>query len=239
MKKLSVLTAVFACAVALLFTNCSKKGGGTSPAPVANFSDSGAGLAPSTVNFTNVSTNATSYVWDFGDNTTSTVGSPSHTYTHGGVYTVKLTATGAGGSHSTSKTVNIQTPTSLKIVSVKLQGMSFTDGTGAGWDISNGPDVYFNLSDNADNVLVTGAVFNDVAAIPPVLLWTLTPSYQVTNFNSTYKIRVYDKDSPDADDFIGGYSFPFSLMASAGYPTSFVLQLSGEVLRVEVGLVWE
>lgn len=42
--------------------------------------------------FTNSSTNATSYVWNFGDGQTSTDVSPSHAYSTGGTYTVSLYA---------------------------------------------------------------------------------------------------------------------------------------------------
>jgi len=79
--------------------------------PVANFSFSGAGgNAPCTVSFTNSSTNATSYSWDFGDGGTSIETNPQHTYTSGGTFTVQLTATGNGGTNSISKTVNISNP---------------------------------------------------------------------------------------------------------------------------------
>jgi gliding motility-associated-like protein len=44
------------------------------------------------VDFTNLSTNATSYLWNFGDGTTSTDTNPQHTYTIAGTYTVCLTA---------------------------------------------------------------------------------------------------------------------------------------------------
>jgi len=50
--------------------------------------------APFTVNFTNQSNNAATFVWDFGDGTTSTLGSPSHTYTTTGTFNVQLTADG-------------------------------------------------------------------------------------------------------------------------------------------------
>lgn len=51
------------------------------------------GCAPLTVNFTNLSTNVLTYVWNFGDGTTtSTVFSPTHTFTAAGVYTVTLNA---------------------------------------------------------------------------------------------------------------------------------------------------
>ena len=43
------------------------------------------------VSFVNGSTGAASYLWDFGDGTTSTEVSPTHTYATGGGYTVTLT----------------------------------------------------------------------------------------------------------------------------------------------------
>ncbi|MEZ5583612.1 MAG: PKD domain-containing protein [Candidatus Competibacteraceae bacterium] len=71
-------------------------------APVANFSASPvSGTAPLSVQFQNDSAgNITSYSWDFGDGNTSTAPNPSHTYSVAGSYTVKMTATGPGGSNT-------------------------------------------------------------------------------------------------------------------------------------------
>ncbi|MBK8708276.1 MAG: PKD domain-containing protein [Flavobacteriales bacterium] len=54
--------------------------------------------------FTNASTNADSYSWDFGDGATSIEQSPSHTYAANGHYTVCLTITGSCGSVLTTAT---------------------------------------------------------------------------------------------------------------------------------------
>ncbi len=63
------------------------------PAAVADFfSDATEGDAPLTVFFTDLSENATSWAWDFGDGGTSTDQNPSYTYTDPGVYTVTLVA---------------------------------------------------------------------------------------------------------------------------------------------------
>lgn len=66
-----------------------------------------AGCAPHEVYFTNTSTGATSYLWDFGDKASSTDPDPVHTFSTPGKYLVKLTVTGAGGPKTTSLTVNV------------------------------------------------------------------------------------------------------------------------------------
>ena len=69
------------------------------PKPVSGFTASpiAACQAPLTVNFTNTSTDAITYLWNFGDGTTSTLPDPTHTYTALGSYTVRLTTTNAVG----------------------------------------------------------------------------------------------------------------------------------------------
>ena len=73
--------------------------------PVTSFSYTlNGGLAA----FTNSSTDATSYLWDFGDNgATSTDENTHHTYPATGTYTVTLTATNACGSTDSTETINI------------------------------------------------------------------------------------------------------------------------------------
>ncbi|MFV9552427.1 PKD domain-containing protein [Algibacter sp. PT7-4] len=47
--------------------------------------------------FRSYSTDATSYLWDFGDGNTSTEANPNYTYSTGGLYTVTLTTTSSDG----------------------------------------------------------------------------------------------------------------------------------------------
>ncbi|MDQ3177296.1 MAG: PKD domain-containing protein, partial [Actinomycetota bacterium] len=60
--------------------------------------DTGQESSSLTVRFRNLSRNATSYAWSFGDGSTSTAASPAHTYASPGTYDVTLTATNANGS---------------------------------------------------------------------------------------------------------------------------------------------
>ncbi len=68
----------------------------TSDFPVAEFIPPVSGCAPYTIHFQNIG-RGSSFLWDFGDGTTSTERNPSHTYSEGGVYTVTLVALLPGG----------------------------------------------------------------------------------------------------------------------------------------------
>ncbi len=69
------------------------------PIPTANFSatNNTGCSAPLTVNFTDLSVGAVSWLWNFGDGDTSNAASPSHDYTANGTYSVSLTVTGLNG----------------------------------------------------------------------------------------------------------------------------------------------
>ncbi|AKB75796.1 hypothetical protein MSLAZ_2535 [Methanosarcina lacustris Z-7289] len=80
--------------------------------PVAVFSVSPtSGYAPITVTFTDRSTNSpAAWNWNFGDGNTSTLQSPTHTYSTAGNYTVILTASNTAGSNTMTGTVNVTSP---------------------------------------------------------------------------------------------------------------------------------
>jgi PKD repeat protein len=112
------------------------------PAVTAGFTANPTGL---TVAFTNTSTNATSYSWNFGDGSAlSTVANPTHTYTTGGVFNVCLTATNACGSIVSCQNVTLcVTPTAAFTQNANNLAVAFTDAsTGAptswAWDFGDG-----------------------------------------------------------------------------------------------------
>jgi len=59
------------------------------------------------IHFTDLSTGATHWTWDFGDGSTSNQQNPTHQYKQLGKYTVKLTVSGPGGSDSKSSQIKI------------------------------------------------------------------------------------------------------------------------------------
>jgi gliding motility-associated-like protein len=65
--------------------------------------DSLAGTAPLTVHFTNTSVAAISYLWTFGDSTTSVDVSPTHVFQEPGTYEVTLEITSSNGCIDTTR----------------------------------------------------------------------------------------------------------------------------------------
>jgi PKD repeat protein len=103
--------------------------------PVADFVGSPtSGGVPLTVNFTDLSTAATSWSWDFGDTGTSTAKNPTHTYNTAGTYTVTLIATNASGSDTEIKT---------DYITVTPPAAPVADFTASSTDISVGDGVTF------------------------------------------------------------------------------------------------
>jgi PKD repeat protein len=79
------------------------------PPPVADFEGTTtSGEAPLTVLFFDQSSGpVTSWLWDFGDESTSTREDPIHTYNYPGTYSVSLSVTGPGGADSETKTGHV------------------------------------------------------------------------------------------------------------------------------------
>ncbi|HFC00802.1 MAG TPA: PKD domain-containing protein, partial [Phaeodactylibacter sp.] len=74
--------------------------------PVADFDYS---LNNNQITFTNHSSFGETFLWDFGDGTTSTLENPSHQYSSNNVYTAKLTVSNTCGKDATQQIITIVT----------------------------------------------------------------------------------------------------------------------------------
>jgi chitodextrinase len=82
--------------------------------PFALFEPDTVGCSPLLVHFKNLSENAESYLWDFGDKTSSSEQNPSHTYNIAGNYIVKLTVTNIAGESSHNGIITVyEKPTAV------------------------------------------------------------------------------------------------------------------------------
>ena len=108
------------------------------------------GCAPYAASFQNTSQFAVTYLWDFGDGSTSTLPNPTHTYQNPGVYPVRLIAYSTGGSDADTAqaAVTVHPTPSADFVAVPTTVVNATDSvtftstsTGASswsWDFGDG-----------------------------------------------------------------------------------------------------
>ena len=84
--------------------------GSVATLPNASFTQSAIDIcAAGSINFTNTSTNATTYSWSFpgGNPSTSTAQNPTSNWNLPGTYTITLTATNANGSSTATQTITV------------------------------------------------------------------------------------------------------------------------------------
>ncbi len=107
-----------------------------------------AGCVPLTVDFRIKEEYCNTYQWEFEDGQTSTEAEPSHTFTEPGIYNVKLTAEGDGGSHYDYEIITVYelptpdfvaTPTFVMLPNQAIQFFnSSLNGNTYIWDFGDG-----------------------------------------------------------------------------------------------------
>lgn len=244
------LKKILVMLICLSIFGCSKDNTLTTPLPTVDFTYLGANLpAPAVITFTSNTSDANNFLWDFGDNNTSTLSNPQHTYTSGGVYTVKLTVTGEGGTTSTTKTVNVNsTLTKVKITKITVNNLTFTKPGGtSGWDTDgSGPDLYFQIQDTKSAVLynskTTFNVSNNIIPSNLPLSWDLASnnvSFDITDITVTRFIELFDYDTTalsDDDMSYVGFIFSNYTTGTSPYPSTITKTQNG--ITITLNLLW-
>jgi PKD repeat protein len=209
--------------------------------PVAAFTYSGTeNFSPCAITFSNTSTDATSYQWDFGDNGTSQEVSPKHNYLTQGTYTVQLIATNTSGkSNTTSKTINIKPQaTKMNIIGINITSLPPLNPNGSGWDVGSGPDVAFEFFSNGQSY-GKSSTYNDVL-IPSGLPLSWTYGLSVNDLSKSCSFKIYDIDLT-ANDLMGTINFvPKDYVISTppnNYPST--IQLTSGQITMILNVSWE
>ncbi|HXB40318.1 MAG TPA: PKD domain-containing protein, partial [Bacteroidia bacterium] len=160
-----------------------------------------------TVSFTNISQNASSYLWSFGDGNTTNVQSPFHTYFFGGGYYVSLIATSACGAKDTIRqfiSVNCIHPVAGFAANANGLLVSFVNsstnaasvlwnyGDGSTSTAFNASHTYYNTGTYNICLIVKNGCGSDtlcqnitVNCVPPVAAYTYLTNGMTVNFTNT------------------------------------------------------
>ncbi len=147
-----------------------------------------------TVSFTNQSTNATSYSWDFDDGTTSTAENPTHVYSTDGTYSVQLIASGDCGKDTISKDIQVSPGSTVNIFpGVGAMGIELEDTWGTIKDMLSEEEYlgYFTIpaSGGGDYIIhVWESLYEGV------LLFNISPSasYSYSDSDILFLLALYD-----------------------------------------------
>ncbi|MFH0867643.1 MAG: M4 family metallopeptidase, partial [Bacteroidota bacterium] len=164
--------------------------------------------APFNVQFTNLSTNANTFIWYFGDGGTSTSSSPSHTYASNGSYDVKLVADGGTcGKDSVTYYGFVQVGPSYNCTAylpTSGTGTTQTSCTGTLYDSG----ICNDYTDNTDGTMT----------ISPTGATSVTITFSAFSFEAGYDyLYIYDGPSTASPQFTGS---PFDGTAIPGPFTS-------------------
>lgn len=142
--------------------------------PVARFSAPSEVCVNMPVNFSESSCNVPpapngTYLWNFGDGTTSTLQNPSHTYATPGNYTVSLTVTNTCGSDTQTRPVRVVAPPAAAFTYTPAFGcgpttISFTDQanqwSNTVWSITPADTTRWRFADTTMNLNTNNIVVN-------------------------------------------------------------------------------
>ena len=167
--------------------------------PVAAFSSESDApcVLPTTVNFTNMSTNATGFEWLLGNGTTSTDENPTGTYDEAGTYTVTLIATsGAGCSDTTSGTVIVDEVPMVDFTLDNAQGCAPLQ-VNFGINGPTGYEYYWDFGDGSTSTAPNPTHWYEIPGDFDVSLIVIAPSGCTDTISSGAAVSAYP--SPIAD----------------------------------------
>ncbi len=165
------------------------------------------------VSFSNTSANGTSFSWNFGDGTTSTLENPTRTFINPGKYDVTLTIN--GGVSSLTRTTYIHVLPNLGTPYTAGLGGDFESNpnhfgsatiSGTGWQRGNSSVAGKNGTQSGSNAWVTGLTDANYAANSDASIYS--PNYNFTAAG-TYTIKLYAKRNVETN--YDGFRVEYSL----------------------------
>lgn len=226
MKKNLFFYPVVLLSFVVLTFSCSE----SEPEPTADFEIEGNYYtAPATVEFKNLSMDADSYEWDFGDGNTSTEANPTHTYEENGNHSANLKVTNVeGNTDSQMRRVTVYGDLIAWYVrNIKILEGAYKDN----FPIDGGQEhlFYLYMTDsqgnqlNYDEDLPDGQVQSRaVNSDYPEALWAIDSELTFSITNGEFNFYIYSIDEnadyydPNTDELVFSKNVKITDIATEG-----------------------
>jgi len=201
-------------------------------------------LASENVTFTNLTSDASTYFWEFGDGSTSTETNPTHSWDILGQYDITLIATSNSGCTSTLTKENFVTVSTIEIID-EVVGNIACAGANNGYidlavtggypphdfDWSHGPNSQDvgGLSPGSYTVTIT-----DAAGVSISQTYTITTPAILTGSLSVTNVSCFEMADGSITSTVNGGTAPYSYVWSNGQTSSNINNLDPDTYSVTV-----
>ncbi len=155
--------------------------------------------APCKVSFSNLSKNAGTYKWQFGDGDTLNDKNVSHIYTKGGTYTVTLVAQKGSEWDVVRKQLSVKDKYQYpKIQRVTVHNFPQKKSNGEDWDDFSKPDVRFEINEQDGVQLISSFAKDDAEQSDlPFRYGYYTQNYGIKRLSVKHNFIIEDDDNPN------------------------------------------
>ena len=124
-------------------------------------------------------------------------------------------------------------PSKIIISKIDVTRYPATLPSGAGWDFTSAPDIYPSLYKDG-SLFWESPTYQENANSTSDYVFVVNPPLELTELSAVYQMQLFDFDTFDADDDMGGVPFQF-ILGSGGFPSEMTIDAGGAVaFRIHV-----
>lgn len=125
-----------------------------------------------------------------------------------------------------------KTPKSVTITQVDVLAFPPTDANGGGWDNNSGADIYIEIANYTTGTKLYSHPTHYADASPTAThVFDVDPDLVIANLGPDYIVRLYDYDTFNADDYMGGI-YAKIYTTTNGFPATRLWDAGGIKLKV-------
>ena len=125
----------------------------------------------------------------------------------------------------------------MTITDLFVESFPPTDGSGGGWDLTNGPELYIQVY-KGSNQLYSSPTYYSNASNGNNYEFTPNSPINILYPDQTYIIKFWDYDTPDPDDYMGALNITPYWSSTNGFPSTIEFSAGQYKIKATVTYAW-